>query len=103
MQRLPETESLDVAGQILEGLDVIHRLKLVHRDINPQNIVISSDGVVKIIDFGIGRMYKELQGRDTEFLGTAGYAAPEQFGFSQSDARTDIYSVGVILNFGKIM
>lgn len=93
-----EEESLDIVQQILEGLCVIHQQKLVHRDINPHNIIKSFDGVVKIIDFDIGRTYKEKQGRDTEFLGTAGYAAPEQFGFLQSDARTDIYGVGVVLN-----
>ncbi|RKJ66315.1 serine/threonine protein kinase [Roseburia sp. 1XD42-69] len=91
-------EALGFSKQLAEGLCTVHGLNLVHRDLNPGNILISSDGVVKVIDFDIGRIYKEKQGRDTEFLGTAGYAAPEQFGFSQSDARTDIYSFGVVLN-----
>lgn len=96
--RLTEQEALDIIKQLLEGLCVVHMLKLVHRDINPNNVLISQDGVVKIIDFDIGRIVKEKQGQDTELLGTAGFAAPEQFGFLQSDARTDIYGVGVILN-----
>lgn len=96
--RLSEKEALYFVRQLLEGLCVIHKLKLVHRDISPQNVLVSSDGVVKILDFDIGRIVKKGQGCDTELLGTVGYAAPEQFGFSQSDARTDIYGVGVILN-----
>lgn len=91
-------EALEISKQLAEGLCAVHQLNLIHRDLNPNNILRSSDGVVKIIDFDIGRVYKEQQGRDTEILGTAGYAAPEQFGFSQSDVRTDLYSVGVVLN-----
>lgn len=97
-KNLTGKEALEISRQLVAGLCAVHKLNLIHRDLNPCNILRSSDGVVKIIDFDIGRIYKEQQGRDTEFLGTAGYAAPEQFGFSQSDARTDIYSVGVILN-----
>lgn len=97
--RLSEGEALYIVRQIAECLCVIHKFRIIHRDINPKNILLSVDGVVKIVDFDIGRIYKDEQKRDTNFWGTAGYAAPEQFGFSQSDMRTDIYSAGVVLNW----
>ena len=51
------------------------------------------------MDYGISRIIKDSQGTDTEILGTVGYAPPEQFGFLQTDIRTDIYSVGVLMNY----
>ena len=84
--------------QILECLSGIHKAGIVHRDLTPSNILISTDNVVKLIDFGIARTPKENQNKDTMILGTAGYASPEQFGFSQTDGRTDIYAFGIILN-----
>lgn len=87
--------------QVCNGLDAIHGMGLVHRDINPQNIMITDDGTVKIIDFGIARTVKANKNRDTEILGTPGFTAPEQFGFKQTDCRADIYSLGVLMNFLK--
>jgi len=95
---ISEEEALDIAVQVLAGLCVIHQHKLIHRDITLNNIIISYDGAVKIIDFDIGRTYKKDKKRDTTLLGTHGYEAPEQHGYSQSDERTDIYGVGVVLN-----
>lgn len=94
-----EKETEDYIKQLLEGLGEIHKQNIVHRDINPKNILISTDGIIKILDFGIGRLYKAKQNCDTEILGTVGYAAPEQFGFMQSDRRTDIFAVGVLMNW----
>ena len=85
-------------ADILELLEQVHALGIVHRDITASNVMISDDGVVKLIDFGIARKIKRDQTRDTMVLGTVGYAAPEQFGFYQSDARTDLYAVGVLCN-----
>lgn len=93
-----QEEARDICTQVCFGLWELHRRGLVHRDINPNNIIISSDNVVKIIDFGIVRSFTQEKNRDTVILGTPGYAAPEQFGFLQSDARTDIYAVGVLMN-----
>lgn len=95
---LPGEKSIRIAADICDGLAELHKCGLVHRDVNPNNVVISSDGCAKIIDFGIVRSFIETKSTDTSILGTPGYAAPEQFGFSQSDARTDIYAVGVLLN-----
>lgn len=91
-----EGMAVNITRQLLEVLSVLHGQNIVHRDINPGNILLSTDGVVKLLDFGIAREPKEGQGKDTTILGTAGYAAPEQFGFQQTDGRSDIYSLGVL-------
>lgn len=75
-----------------------HRPPIIHRDIKPSNIMITNDGLVKIIDFNTAKYYDGSRAEDTVLLGTQDYAAPEQFGFAQSDARTDIYALGVLLN-----
>lgn len=87
--------------QLCNGLEEIHNNGLVHRDINPHNIMITDDGILKIIDFGISRIVKSNRNKDTEILGTVGYTAPEQFGFKQTDRRADIYSLGVLMNVMK--
>ena len=94
-----EDYAINIARQICNGLSVLHKYSITHRDITPSNIIIGFDGVVKIIDFGISRLHKENAKHDTQVLGTEGYAAPEQFGFKQSDCKTDIYALGVLLNY----
>lgn len=96
--RLTEECTRNYIGQLIEVLQVIHENGIIHRDINPKNILISVDGVVKLIDFGIAREHQEEKKQDTTILGTVGYASPEQFGFRQTDVRTDIYAVGVLIN-----
>lgn len=86
-----------IAFFVCDALKIMHEHNIVYRDIKPENIMIY-DGEIKLIDFNISRIYKQEASRDTEFLGTPGYAAPEQFGFKQSDMRADIYSVGVLMN-----
>lgn len=95
---LPEEQVLKYAIQILDALWEIHKRNIIHRDITLSNVLISSDDVVKIIDFGISRNWKENQGKDTDILGTVGYAAPEQFGFQQTDITADFYAFGVLIN-----
>ncbi len=87
------------AEDICRGLAVIHSAGIVHRDINPSNIIINPAGIAVIIDFGISRTVKPGKSADTAVLGTQGYAAPEQFGFKQTDKKTDIYAVGVLINY----
>lgn len=72
---------------------------IIYRDIKPENIMITTENQLKLVDFGIARVYKENLSRDTLPLGSRGYAAPEQFGGSQSDERTDIYGFGVTMYF----
>lgn len=93
-----EDEAIYFCAQILRCLQKVHKSGIVHRDLTPANILVSVDGIVKIIDFGIARTPKENQTEDTVIMGTRGYASPEQFGFRQTDARTDIYAFGILLN-----
>ncbi len=93
-----EKEACKWIEELLLALSKVHQTGIVHRDITPNNIMISHEGVLKLIDFGIARQKKENQFQDTTILGTVGYAAPEQFGFIQTDERTDIYAVGVLWN-----
>lgn len=70
---------------------------IIYRDMKPSNIMLQPDGSLKLIDFGIAREYKQESNADTTYIGTKGYAAPEQFGRAQTDARTDIYALGVTM------
>ena len=88
-----------IVKEICLGLRDIHKCNIVHRDINPANIMLDRFGTVKIIDFGISRTNKYGKYADTQILGTQGYAAPEQFGFAQTSRRSDIYSLGVLINY----
>ena len=83
--------------QLCRGLSVLHSLGAVHRDIKPENVILRGDEAV-LIDFDASRIVKAEHDADTVILGTVGFAAPEQYGLSQSDERADIYSLGVLLN-----
>ena len=97
-ETLAEHDALNITCSICQGLYALHNSGIVHRDIKPDNIIICDDNNVKIIDFDISKIYKSNQRSDTQTLGTVGFAAPEQFGMQQSDARTDLYSLAVLLN-----
>jgi len=83
--------------QLCEALKVLHGIGAVHRDIKPENIIMRGSDAV-LIDFDASRICKVENDTDTQIMGTTGYAAPEQYGFSQTDARTDIYAMGILLN-----
>ena len=72
-------------------------MSAVHRDVKPENIILRGDNAV-LIDFNAARLHKPEASADTQILGTVGFAAPEQYGLSQSDLRSDIYSLGVLIN-----
>ncbi len=86
-----------VIRAVCHALHVLHDRHLVHRDVKPENVMIGKDGRVVLIDFNAARKIS-CAGKDTVIMGTVGYASPEQLGVAQSDARTDIYAVGVLLN-----
>lgn len=97
---LPEAEALCITRQLAVILDGLHSMKpaIIHRDIKPSNVLVSDDGAVTLIDLDAAKTEKTGESRDTELIGTAGYAAPEQYGFAASTPQTDIYSVGVLLS-----
>ena len=95
-----EKFALNILLQLCDCLEPLHQANIINRDIKPSNIMLTKDNSVKLIDFGIARIFKPDSLADTEFLGTRGYAAPEQFGLfdiGQSDPRTDIHALGVTI------
>lgn len=84
-------------SQICDALIFLHSIGIIHRDIKPSNIIIKDNDTAVLIDLSIARFINE-QENDTQALGTPGFAAPEQFGISQSSMATDIYGLGVLLN-----
>ena len=95
-----EEEAVFALGRdICAALQVIHSMTppVIHRDIKPSNIILSDSGRYVLIDFDASRRFAEEAAEDTVLLGTFGYAAPEQYGFSQTDARSDIFSLGATM------
>lgn len=98
---LNEEQAYDIAVQLADVLVSLHQLEpaIVHRDIKPSNIIIEKNGHVNLIDFNAARHVNADKNEDTRMLGTVYFAAPEQFGFGQSDERTDIYGLGATINY----
>lgn len=99
-----ELTTQDAVGICLKLADILEYLHgqtppVIHRDIKPQNIVVREDGSIALIDFDISRVYDPEAETDTQFFGTRSYAAPEQYGFMQTDCRADIFSFGVLLRW----
>jgi len=93
------SETIELARKLCDILQYLHSrpVPIVYRDIKPQNIVITPEGDVKLVDFDIARLYDTASGTDTVYYGTREYSPPEQFGYCQTDARTDVYAVGVLM------
>ncbi len=86
-----------VIRQLCDVLEFLHGKGIIHRDIKPSNLLLDGEGRLYLIDFDAARTHKEKQEQDTRLLGTRGFAPPEQFGFAQTDERTDIYALGATL------
>jgi serine/threonine-protein kinase len=99
---LPQAQArvFEWTRQLCDALDYLHTQNppIIFRDLKPANIMLTPNGQVKLIDFGIARLFKPGQAKDTQAFGTIGYSAPEQYGRGQTDARSDVYSLGVLLH-----
>ena len=98
--KLPEKNVQLWLKQICDVLTYLHKQKpepIIYRDLKPSNLIAGKEGHIKLIDFGTARAYRLGVDGDTAYIGTQGYAAPEQFGLQQSDCRTDLYSLGMTM------
>lgn len=93
------SQALDIIRQLCRIVSDLHRCRppIVHRDIKPSNIILTDDGTVKLLDMNAAKQYRGIEEQDTRLIGTAGFAAPEQYGFGSSSAQTDIYAIGVLM------
>ena len=96
--RMGQTAAARVVADVCDAVAALHEQGIVHRDVSPKNVILSPRGAV-LIDLGIARAYVEGAQRDTTRLGTWGFASPEQYGFAQTDGRSDVYSVGCLLGY----
>jgi serine/threonine protein kinase len=95
----PERRVLGWARQLCDVLEYLHTHNppIIFRDMKPGNIMLTQDGQIKLIDFGIARFFRNTTSHDTQLLGTPGFAPPEQYGKAQTDERSDIYSLAMTL------
>jgi serine/threonine protein kinase len=93
------SSTLAIATQLAKALAVAHKQGVIHRDIKPQNVLLDSDGVLKVMDFGVARLAERTDGvtETGMVVGTPAYMAPEQLLDEDVDARSDLYAVGVVL------
>ena len=96
----PEELVIEWTKQLCDALGYLHSQKppIIYRDMKPANIMLKPEGNLKVIDFGIAREYKEENLADTTVLGTKGYASPEHYGSRQTDARSDIFTLGMTIH-----
>src|SRR5579875_3356984 len=97
--RLSPAEAVSVMEPVLSALSAAHRAGLVHRDVKPENILLSDEGVVKVADFGLARAI-ETDASSTRtglMMGTVAYCSPEQISKGRADQSSDVYSAGVVL------
>ena len=95
--KIPFKEAVSIAIQVANGLDAAHKHNIVHRDIKPQNIIISKEGKVKVTDFGIAKVASSSTINSSSTMGSVHYISPEQARGGYSDARSDIYSLGITI------
>ena len=95
--KLSAKETISISIQMVTGLQAAHNQHIIHRDIKPQNIIISKDGKVKVTDFGIARATTSTQTISTSVMGSVHYTSPEQARGGVVDQKSDIYSIGITM------
>ena len=97
---LSESDAVSMIDQLCDILRPLHNHQppIVHRDIKPSNLIVTSNGILVLVDFNAAKKSKTGKKQDTVLIGTVGYAAPEQYGFAASNPATDIYAIGVLLH-----
>lgn len=97
-ERFDAERACEIGIEVCNALAYLHDSGFVHRDVKPEHILFSKDGRIVLIDLDASMMISTNKKKDTQLLGTTGYAAPEQFGLTRSDRRTDVFAVGIMLN-----
>ncbi|MDD5017897.1 MAG: protein kinase [Eubacteriales bacterium] len=97
--RFTYKETIEIAKKLCDILLYLHERPqpVIYRDIKPQNIILTPDGDVKLVDFDIARTFSATAYTDTQYYGTKEFSPPEQFGYAQTDERTDVYALGVLM------
>ncbi|MBQ8564034.1 MAG: serine/threonine protein kinase [Firmicutes bacterium] len=96
--RMDEDRTRIITGKICAAASFLHAAGFIHRDIKPEHVLLTAEGRTVLTDLDASMKIVSGKDSDTQLLGTAIYAAPEQFGLSRSDARTDIYAMGILMN-----
>ncbi|MEG0924457.1 MAG: serine/threonine-protein kinase [Anaerovoracaceae bacterium] len=97
-QVMEEADVKKIVLDVCRTISFIHNLGYIHRDIKPEHILMTPENRIVLVDLDASMELRHEKHNDTQLLGTAGYAAPEQFGFTRSDERTDIYAIGILIN-----
>ena len=96
---IPQNTLVNWTLALLDVLDYLHKRNppVIYRDLKPGNLIVDDSGRLRLVDFGSARFHNQEADDDTVYIGTRGYAAPEQYGAGQSDHRTDLYNLGMTL------
>lgn len=97
-EKMAPERAIAITSSVCRTLLRLHRKGIIHRDVKPEHVMLTPEGKLYLIDLDAAMRILPEKKSDTRLLGTAGYAAPEQFGLNRSDVRTDIFAVGILLN-----